>query len=290
MRYKYFILFGLLCMITSCVSIGKYRNLESEYDRLRNNFADLNVKSTEQSALISRLGNQIADSEYEIENLESIRRQYEDLSKLSSSDRQEMNNLLKRIQQYEESLQKKEDELKERNKKLIELQNALASKDNAVNELRRKITDALVGFEGKGLTVMQKNGKVYVSVEDKLLFKSGSYEIETPGMQALNRIGKVLEQNPEINILVEGHTDNVKYSRPGALIDNWDLSVKRATSVVRALLAGSKINPERITAAGRSEYMPLGANDTNEGRQKNRRTEIILTPKLNEILDMLEIN
>jgi chemotaxis protein MotB len=138
--------------------------------------------------------------------------------------------------------------------------------------------------------VKQKNGKVYVSMEESLLFASGKYEVTAKGADALKKLSKVLESNVDINIMVEGHTDNVPYKGTDQLLDNWDLSAKRATTVVRILLNGSGINPERITAAGRSEYAPIDKANTPEARSKNRRTEIILSPKLDELLKIIENN
>lgn len=181
-------------------------------------------------------------------------------------------------------------ELDERNARLIELEKILARKDSAISALRRRVSDALFGFEGKGLSVKIQNGKVYVSLDEKLLFKSGSHVVETNGVAALKQLIPVLEQNKDINIMVEGHTDDVRFPARGELLDNWDLSVKRATSIVRILLTNSKIDPKRITASGRSEFLPVDPAKTPEARQKNRRTEIILTPKLDEILDILETN
>lgn len=181
-------------------------------------------------------------------------------------------------------------ELDERNARLIELEKILARKDSAVMALRRRVSDALFGFEGKGLSVKIQNGKVYVSLEEKLMFKSGSHEVDANGIAALKQLIPVLEQNKDINIMVEGHTDDVRFAGRGELLDNWDLSVKRATSIVRILLTNSKITPDRITASGRSEYLPIDAAKTPEARQKNRRTEIILTPKLDELFDILDAN
>ena len=181
-------------------------------------------------------------------------------------------------------------ELDARDARLAELERMLYSKDSLMKALREKVADALFGFEGKGLTVSIQNGKVYVSLEEKLMFKSGSYEIDSKGAAAIKQLVPVLEQNPDINIMVEGHTDDVPYRGTGGLQDNWDLSVKRATTIVRLLLSGSKINPVRVTAAGRSQYLPIDNGKTPEARQKNRRTEIILTPKMDEILQLLETN
>jgi len=127
-------------------------------------------------------------------------------------------------------------------------------------------------------------------LEDKLLFKSGSYEVNQSGANAVKKLAKVLEQNQDINVLIEGHTDDVPYRTENALKDNWDLSVKRATTVVRILLEGTNIDAKRLTAAGRSQYMPVDKGKTSEARQKNRRTEIILTPKLDELFKILDSN
>lgn len=180
-------------------------------------------------------------------------------------------------------------ELEERNARLVELEKILARKDSAVLALRRKVSDALFGFEGKGLSVKMQNGKVYVSLEEKLMFKSGSYVVDPKGASAIKQLIPVLEQNTDINIMVEGHTDDVPLVGKGDIKDNWDLSAKRATSIVRILLESSKINPKRITAAGRGEFYPIDPAKTPEARQKNRRTEIILTPKLDELFEILEV-
>ncbi|GAB4132308.1 MAG: OmpA family protein [Bacteroidia bacterium] len=181
-------------------------------------------------------------------------------------------------------------ELKKREARVLELEKALAAKDSAVVALKKKVKDALVTFEGKGINVTEKNGKVYVSMDDKLMFSSGSTKVSSEGEKALKELAKVLEQNPDINIMVEGHTDDVPYKGSGEMKDNWDLSVMRATSVTKILLANGKIDPKRITAAGRGEHFPLDNGKTAEARAKNRRTEIILTPKLDELFKVLDTN
>lgn len=180
--------------------------------------------------------------------------------------------------------------LDEKQQKLNELQNILDKKDSAVKALKNKVSEALLGYENNGLTVKQMNGKVYVSMDEALLFASGKYEVASKGADALKKLAKVLESNVDINIMVEGHTDNVPYKGTDQLLDNWDLSVKRATTVIRILLSNSGIAPVRITAAGRSEYFPVDKTNTSEARSKNRRTEIILTPKLDELLKIIESN
>jgi chemotaxis protein MotB len=134
-----------------------------------------------------------------------------------------------------------------------------------------------------------KNGKVYVSLDEKLLFKSASWDIDANGRNALKKLAGVLEKNTDIQIMIEGHTDDVPYNPGnGQLVDNWDLSLKRATTVVRVLLDGSSINPQRLTASGRSEYLPVDARKVADARQKNRRTEIILTPNLDELYRLID--
>lgn len=179
-------------------------------------------------------------------------------------------------------------ELQKKNARMAELEKILDTQKKIADDLKGKVSEALLGYENNGLTVTNKNGKVYVSLDEKLLFKTASWDIDANGKSALKKLAGVLEKNPDIQVTIEGHTDNVPY-KPGTgqLQDNWDLSVKRATTVVRVLLEGSKIKSARLTAAGRSEYIPVDAANTDEARQKNRRTEIILTPDLTELYDLI---
>lgn len=187
-------------------------------------------------------------------------------------------------------LEKNKGELAKREARVNELEGILTKKDSIVMALKKKVSDALLGFEGNGLTIQQKNGKVYVSMDEKLLFASGSTTVDSKGIEPLKKLAKVLEQNSDINVLVEGHTDNVPMIGKGEIKDNWDLSAMRATSVVKIITSNSKMDAARLTAAGRGEFFPLDASNTAEARKKNRRTEIILTPKLDEILKVLETN
>jgi chemotaxis protein MotB len=180
-------------------------------------------------------------------------------------------------------------ELEKKNARMAELEKVLDAQKRIVADLKNRVSEALLGFENNGLTVSNRNGKVYVSLDEKLLFRTASWEIDANGRNALRKLAGVLEKNPGIQVTIEGHTDNVPY-KPGAgqLKDNWDLSVKRATTVVRVLLEGSKIKPERLTASGRGEYLPVEPNSTEGSRQKNRRTEIILTPDLTELYEIID--
>lgn len=200
---------------------------------------------------------------------------------------QELKEATENLKAAQQELLMAQNELEEQNQRLMELEQILARKDSASNALRRAIADALTGFDQSQLQVHIKNGKVYVSMEEQLLFGSGSYQVSSEGASAIRQVAGVLADQKEINIMIEGHTDPVPY-RSGVLLDNWDLSVKRATSVTRLLLENTAIDPARVIAAGRAEHVPLTSNDTAEGKRKNRRTEIILTPRLDQVLDILE--
>jgi chemotaxis protein MotB len=176
-----------------------------------------------------------------------------------------------------------EEALKVKEQRVNELEQILASKDSAMNALRSKVSEALLGFQGNGLTVSTKNGNVYVSLEERLLFESGSTVVDAKGIDALKNLAKVLEKESDIAVMIEGHTDNVPI-KSASIKDNWDLSVLRATSILRIITSNSKVDPKRLTAAGRGEFMPIDKANTPEARKKNRRTEIILTPNLDELM------
>lgn len=240
---------------------------------------------------ISRLQNQLMDLQNLQESLlQGSARETTRLLRQLQSTQEELQQREDRLKASENELQRKQRELEARNLRLYELESILARKDSVVLALRNTISHALRGFEKDGLSVYEKNGKVYVSLDEKLLFQTGSTIVDPKGVSALKNLARVLEQNPDISIMIEGHTDNVPV-RPGPVNqDNWDLSVRRATAVVRILLDGSKIDPARLIAAGRSEYIPLDSANTPEARQRNRRTEIILTPRLDDLFKVMEAN
>ncbi len=193
----------------------------------------------------------------------------------------------KELERKNKSIAALREGLEAREKKVKQLERMIAEKDSAVNSLRIKMEEALTGFNKSELSVVKKNGKVYVSMSDKLLFKSGSWELGEKGKSALKQIAEVMNKNPETEMLIEGHTDSIPV-RPGSCVkDNWDLSVLRATSVVR-ILEDYGVDPLRLLPAGRADYLPVASNKDAEGRAKNRRTEIILSPRLNKIMDLLE--
>lgn len=193
------------------------------------------------------------------------------------------------LQEQERLLKEQESLLLDREKALRELQEIIARKDAVTKKLNDVLRNALLGFNSDELSIEIKDGKVYVSLSDKLLFQSGSAAVESKGKEALKVLADVLNKNPDIDILVEGHTDNIPI-KTAVYKDNWDLSVARATTITRILTETNSVNAKRVTASGRSQFYPKATNDTAEGRAKNRRTEIILSPKLDEIMELLNGN
>jgi len=190
------------------------------------------------------------------------------------------------LNQQSEQLSQKDKDLQNKERMLREMQAIIARQDEMTKKLNQTLRDALVGFNSDELTMEIRDGKVYVSMSDKLLFKSGSNAVEPKGVEALKALADVLNKNPDIQILVEGHTDNVPI-KTAVYKDNWDLSVARATSITRMMNEKYGVAATRMTASGRGEYFPKASNDTPEGKAKNRRTEIILSPKLDEIMNLL---
>ena len=293
--------------------------LKSENEKLTVENTELKSKVEVSNKNISRFAEdslrKMAEHDQLQKNYSELIRRYEDLINAQEANEKgselETKKLLEQLKITQATLHNKEDELnklsrtldnkkdnlislklelEKRNARLIELENILFKKDSAANALKLKVSDALLGFENQGLSVTLKNGKVYVSLEEKLLFESGRTEVGIKGTNALKKLVKVLEQNADITIMIEGHTDDVPLIPGSAFEDNWELSVARATAIVRILLDGSKINPKRLIASGRGEFMPVDPGKSSEARQKNRRTEIILTPKLDELFEILETN
>ncbi len=265
-------------LVNDTTTIGKsLRQMTTNYDKLNETYELLLSKNKEllagNAAETKKLAGQLQLTQEELQRKEDALKALE----------KELNAKSKTLDELSAELQKREAKVKE-------LEDVLSKKDAAVKELKRKVSDALLGFENNGLTVNIKNGKVYVSLEESLLFASGKWAVSPKGVEVLKKLGKVLEQNEDINVMVEGHTDDVPMRGAGDVKDNWDLSVMRATSVTKIILENSKVKPIRITAAGHGEFMPLDNAKTPEARAKNRRTEIILTPKLDELFQMLESN
>lgn len=256
---------------------SNYRNLTSKYDKLNS----LNEQ------LMDRLNKLLTGSNNDNSKLSGdLQMTKEQLLKKED----ELKALEAKLNKQKQDLDELSLQLKQREARVNELEDILKKKDQAATDLKKKLSDALLGFENKGLTITQKNGKVYVSMDESLLFASGKTNVEARGVEALKSVAKVLEANTDINVMVEGHTDDVPMKGAGEIKDNWDLSVIRATSVTKILLSSAKIDAQRITSAGRGEFFPLDAAKTPEARKKNRRTEIILTPKLDELLKVLGNN
>ncbi len=219
-----------------------------------------------------------------------------------ASNQRENQKLVEKLNKLQQELSHKEDSLRLENQRLeklseavqlreariSELESAIARKDSTVQMVRKRLKDALLNFDGKGLTVEDRDGKVYVSLSNKLLFPSASWTVEPEGKKALQELAVVLAENPDLQVTVEGHTDSDEFNGRTAVKDNWDLSVMRATSIVKIIVDNPGVNKTNITAAGRSEYMPIASNDTPEGKATNRRTEIIIEPDLSELNSILE--
>lgn len=308
-----------LALAASCVSPKVYKELEDKYANLKKEHRNLTDAHDELMQAKSKLENEMAalqnnydktlmqrdklQSDYNAlkSNYDNLKASYDALEKNSSAaiaeNSKKNRELLAQLEAKEQALavenarlEALKKQLEDRSNRIAELESVIAAKDKAMTDLKNAISRALTDFEGKGLTVELRDGKVYVSMENKLLFQSGSWAVGSQGRQAVQQLGSVLADNPDIAILIEGHTDNVPYTGNGQLSGNWDLSTKRATAIVNILRENANINPENLTAAGRGEYAPVATNDTAEGKAKNRRIEVILTPKLDELSKLLNDN
>lgn len=293
MKISAFILIALC--LTSCVSNRVFNDLESRYAQLKDNY-NRQTKSIETlNAEIKDLTKKFVALEETLEETEdSLNQKQQKLEQLESSlDLLKQNSetaLKERIAENEalmEKIAERENELANRMARVDELEGLITRQQEAMRNLKEKLSDALLNFEDKGLTVEARDGKVYVSMENKLLFKSGSWTVGADGRLAIEELGNVLADNPDIAILIEGHTDNIPYSGKGPLKGNWDLSTKRATAIVNQLLENPNILPQNLTAAGRGEYLPIAPNSTREGRAANRRIEVVLSPQLDEIKQII---
>lgn len=300
----------IVALSTSCVSKKIYNDLESKYADLKkenrsisDENADL-LKTKSQLELDQEaLNKELAKVKSEREKLQAdyaalnkkmdvLKDSYAALEKNSGESLKanlaKNRELLEQLEAKEKALALEQEQLNKNNQRLQELEALIAAKEESMRKLKETLSKALNSFEGKGLTVEQKNGKVYVSMENKLLFKSGSWAVGSEGKTAVVEVGKVLGDNPDISVLIEGHTDDDPFGGSGPIADNWDLSTKRATAIVAILSENKAVNKQNLTAAGRGEFSPLASNATAEGKAKNRRIEIILTPRLDEIAEMLK--
>jgi len=310
-----FILFSA-ATLTSCVSAKVYKDLEARYAGLKSENQDLDRELATSNRLKKQFETESARLSEELEttkaerdqlssaygaaksNLENLQKSYDALeansSKSLAENSKKNRELLSELDEKQLALateqarlEKLQRDLAERSQRVDELESMIAAKDAKMRALKDAISKALVDFEGKGLTVEQRNGKVYISLENKLLFDSGSWTVGSNGRKAVQQLGSVLAENSEIAVLIEGHTDNVPYGGNGVISNNWDLSTKRATAIVEILSQNSAINPQNLTAAGRGEFAPVAPNSSAEGKAKNRRIEVILTPQLDEVTKLL---
>jgi len=273
------------CMLASLLTLSCVS--QKKYDDLWGQKAALEVDNSESQDRMKIIESELARLQDDVDRAQRESSDTRDKLEVTQTKLEELN------QQYDNLLTNSDQLSKdfvEQQKKIRELEKILEEKEQAVNSLKSKVSEALLNFKENDLTVEIKNGKVYVSLAEQLLFGSGSIKVDQKGVTALQQLAGVLKENQDINIVVEGHTDNVPVSKTSQYMkDNWDLSVMRATSIV-AILTESGVAAERITASGRGEYIPITSNETAESRKKNRRTEIILTPKLDELFQILEGN
>jgi len=280
MKIKYFILAAVLATtLHSCVVLSpkKYKGLLAQRDSLTARTGTLEDKVGSLENDTAKLHRDIAGLRRDIATLQG---NYNTLNDKYGALNTNYNSSTSKVSQLSADLQKREQRLKE-------VEDILKKRDEATNALKEKLQKALLGFQQNGLSVDIKNGKVYVSLTDKLLFPSASIVIDDRGKAALKQLATVMQKEPDINMAVEGHTDSKKINNLGQIKDNWDLSVLRATSVTRYLTEVEKIDPKRLTATGKGEYQPVDVANTPEALSKNRRIEIVLSPKLDELYNLI---
>lgn len=266
-----FIAAGLF--FSSCVAKSKLLSAQNIISELQRDSAQMSgrINSLEQNV------NRLQDNYAQLEKTRMTLQQQLDATRSEASNR---------LQDASSKLNMNQQQIAEQQRRLEQLQALIDQQRKNTQELRSKINNALVGFNSNELTVSIKNGKVYVSLQENLLFPSGSAVVNPKGREALGKLAEVLNVNPDINVNIEGHTDSIPIR--GKYTDNWDLSTARSTAIVRILTDTYKVDPIRVTASGRSKFEPVDLNSTAQGRARNRRTEIILEPKLNELMQLIQ--
>jgi chemotaxis protein MotB len=267
----------LTLVSTSCVSKKKFASLEAKnkeiQDLLNTTTVKLNLCNEEKSGLNS--------------SLSTLKEQFESLKKNNSDLINNMGSLTTLSTKGAQNIEKALETIKEKDLKISRMQDALTKKDSVTLALVTSLKSS-VGISDPDIEVNVEKGVVFISIADKLLFKSGSYVVSDKAKEVLAKVAKVVNDKPTFECMVEGHTDNVPFTGNAYLIDNWDLSVKRSTAIIRVLTKELKVNPAQLIAAGRSEYIPLVENNTADNRSKNRRTRIVVLPKIDEFYDMIE--
>ena len=311
MKLKYLFVYVIsFSLFQSCVSIKKFKDLDAEYlsankqlEIYKQELSDFKLLSTELNENLLSLSKRASSLESDTIDLGKAYRKkvraYDDLSvsyelliknnsNTMAKQAEENRTLMERLGQMDIDLQERARAIKSREEEMLQLQQLLKEKDYDLSRLKNSVADALLGFKGEGLTVEERDSKLYVSLENSLLFPSGSWEVNENGKKAIVELAKVLVQQSDIQITVEGHTDNVPYMGTGLIKDNWDLSVMRATAIVRILSNNKGLKLNRITAAGRGSHSPLVENNSSENRAVNRRTEIILSPNMDKLMELLD--
>ncbi|MBS1660790.1 MAG: OmpA family protein [Bacteroidetes bacterium] len=286
MKLKQTLLFAALSVfLFSCVSQKKFKAAQARIDSLTAANAKLAADlktcndltaadATQRTALQNQIDALNKQIEFLKQNHDVTLKQLQDLSVISNSQA--------------ESIKKSLDNIGSKDIFIQNLQAQMAHKDSLNMALVMNLKGAIGNLDDKDINIKVDKGVVYIDISDKMLFKSGSWDITENAKTVLGKVATVLKAQPDIEFMVEGHTDNKPYNHPGQLKDNWDLSVKRATSVVRVLQTQYGLDPAHITAAGRGEYVPVTANDTEEGRAANRRTRIVILPQLDQFFKLLE--
>jgi chemotaxis protein MotB len=275
---------------------GTIISLKSQISEMRNDSVQNGIALTTLQSKYSELSDAYdlltsKNSRYMADKAKETKKLLEQLEQAQTelfAKEDELNQLSASLDAKEDELKLAQEELNVRSIRVIELETIINKKDSMVSALKKSISTALIGLEGEGLTVVQKNGKVYISLEEDLLFASGKYEVNNGGMAALSKLATALASQKDLEILVEGHTDSIPLSGRGLVKDNWDLSVMRATNVVKVLLKTPSLDPLQLTAAGRAEFVPIATNKTKEGRSANRRIEMILSPNLDDLFELLD--
>lgn len=321
-KLVFYILSTTVVVMSSCVPASKLDEMTSKKDKceealsstkaenleLRTKNEELGKTVAEQSRSLAHLEKDTAESGIAYRRLTGLYKELTDSydkliannDKLSAGKTEETRKALAELQKAQEELFRKEDELKRkeaafnetsnkltgREARIAELEGLINRQDSMMKALKNNLTSALIGYKDKGLSIEEKNGMIYVSLEERLLFASGSIVVDKTGEAALKDLAHVLAQNSDIQVLIEGHTDNVPITT-ACMKDNWDLSVLRATSVVRILMKDSNIKPKQLTPAGRGEYLPLDNGNTADARKKNRRIEVILVPDISKVLNLV---
>ena len=265
---------GML-VLTSCVSKKEFMALEAKQKETQDLLNTATVK----------LNSCLSDKAASMARVEAMKEQLEDLRKTNQDLIDTKGNLTTLTKKGAENLEKSLESLKEKDLKISRLQDALTKKDSVTLAIVTSLKKA-VGINDPDIEVNVEKGVVFISIADKLLFKSGSYNVTNKAKDVLAKVAKVIQSKPDFEAMIEGHTDSRTYSK-GVLVDNWDLSVKRSTSIIR-VLQELGVNPSQLIAAGRSSYVPLAENDTAENRAKNRRTRVVVLPKIDQFYDMIE--